>query len=52
MQLEPHSGTESYKKEFQFNLSSVEEQEDEQYYKINVIIDKKIIYNNLQYKIK
>ena len=38
-------------KKFQLNFSSVEEWENE-YYKINVLIDKKMIYENLWYKVK
>ena len=51
-QFEPYSGADFYKKKSQLNLSSIKEQEGEQYYKINVVINKKMIYRSLQYKIK
>ena len=51
-QLEPHSGADSYERESQLNSGSVEEQEDEQYYKIDAVVDKKMIYESLWYKVK
>ena len=52
MQLKSHSEADLYKRKFRFNSDLVEKQEDEQYYKINAVINKKIIYKSLQYKIK
>ena len=52
MQLKPHSETDSYKRESQLNLGSVEEWEGEQYYKINAVVNKKMIYGSLWYKVK
>ena len=51
-QLKPHPETDPYKKKSQLNLSSVEEWENEQYYKINAVINKKTIYKSPQYKVK
>ena len=51
-QLKPHSEADPYERESQLNLSSVEEWENEQYYKINAVVDKKMIYESLWYKIK
>ena len=52
MQFKPHSEADLYKREFQLNLSSVKKWEDEQYYKINTVVNKKMIYENPQYKVK
>ena len=52
MQFKPHSETDPYERESQLNSDLVEEQKSEQYYKINTVINKKIIYRSLQYKIK
>ena len=51
-QLKPHSGADLYEREFWLNPDSVEEWEGEQYYKINAVVNKKMIYKSLQYKIK
>ena len=51
-QLESHSEANLYERESQLNPGLVEEWEDEQYYKINAVIDKKMIYESLQYKVK
>ena len=51
-QLKPHSEANLYKRESQFNPSLVEKWENEQYYKIDAVVNKKIIYENLQYKVK
>ena len=52
MQFKSYSEADFYKKKFWFNSDSVEEWEDEQYYKIDAVVDKKIIYESLWYKIK
>ena len=51
-QFKFHSETDSYKRESQLNSDSVEKQENKQYYKMNAVVNKKIIYESLQYKIK
>ena len=51
-QLKPHSGADPYEKESQLNSGSVEKWEGEQYYKIDAVVNKKMIYENLWYKIK
>ena len=52
MQFKSHSETDLYERESQLNSDSVEEQEDKQYYKINTVVNKKIIYESSQYKVK
>ena len=52
MQLKSHSKADLYKRESQLNPDLVEEWEDEQYYKINAVVNKKMIYKSSQYKIK
>ena len=51
-QLKPHSEADSYGRESRLNFDSVEEQDSNLYYKIDAVIDKKMIYRSLQYKVK
>ena len=51
-QSEPHSGADPYGRESRLNSGPVEEQDSNSYYKIDAVIDKKMIYRSLQYKIK
>ena len=46
MQLKPHPGADLYEKESQLNPGLVEEWEGEQYYKINTVVDTKMIYGS------
>ena len=46
-QLKLHSEADLYKRESWLNFDSVEEWEDEQYYKINAVVNKKMIYRSL-----
>ena len=46
-QLKPHSEADLYEREFRLNSDSVEKQNSNLYYKINTVIDKKMIYRNL-----
>ena len=45
-QLKPYPKADSYKKESRLNFDSVEKQDSNLYYKINTVIDKKMIYEN------
>ena len=47
MQLKLYLKADLYKRKSQFNFSSVEEQENKQYYKIDAVVNKKMIYENL-----
>ena len=52
IQFEPYSEADLYEREFRFNFGSIKEQDSNSYYKINAVIDKKMIYESSQYKIK
>ena len=51
-QLKPHPEVDPYEREFKLNPDSVEKQDSNSYYKIDTVINKKMIYRSLWYKIK
>ena len=46
-QLKSYSEADLYEREFRLNSDSVEEQNSNLYYKIDAVIDKKMIYKSL-----